>query len=122
MTIEELSGLGRVSKEIEIFKDLKCRMHTLTIKEEAEVNTAVAQYPNDIVVRAGVMQFETLCRAIENIAGRPFVEMKDLREYLSGLQRHILDYFWAAWTEHFDNESAKSVDALKKNSVDKPKD
>ena len=119
MTPEELAGLGRIKAEIEVFKGLKVVFHSLSVKEEEEVNVAVSQCPQDLMARSAALQIETLCRAIESIGGKTFIDVKDLRKYIESLQRHVLSALWISWTSDFDSKSLKEIDDLKKNSEER---
>jgi hypothetical protein len=116
MNIEELAGLGRIRKECEPFEGLKVMFHTLTLKEEKDVNVALSSYPQDILTRSIGIQIETLVRTIESIGEKTFTDLKELKEYLEGLQRHTISILWNAWSDEFDKESLKNVEDLKKNS------
>lgn len=117
MNCEELAGLGKVRKEVEPFEGLKIMMHSLSVSEEVEVNSALSNYPSDLMARSSGIQKETLVRAIESIGTRNYTDQKELRTYIDSLQRHTLGILWAAWTENFDSESMKKIEDLKKNSA-----
>lgn len=114
MNLEELAGLGKVTKELEPYQGLKVIMHSLSAGEEQKVNEHVATFPNDIVARAKALQIETLAHTIESINGKPFNEVKELRELLSNLQGMVLDQLYSAYLS-IEKESADSLDKLKKN-------
>lgn len=116
MNCEDLAGLGRVKKEIEPFTGLKVSFHSLTVKEEREINQAMAQVPQELLTRMTVLQIETLVRSIENIGGKTFTDPSALREYLENLQRHTLTILWDCWSKNFDQASLKDIEGLKKNS------
>jgi hypothetical protein len=115
MNAQELAGLGKIEKEVEAFQGLTVKFHSLTVKEEIALNAALSAAPQDLVSRSEVLQLETLINSIEKVGERVFSDPKELREYLIGLQRHVLAHLWDVWNSHFDQESAKKIEELKKN-------
>ena len=116
MTLEELAGLGRITKEVEPFKGLKVKLHSLTVKEEEEIYAELAKVPDDMLVKTSLLQVETLVRSIETINGEKFHQPTILRDYLKGLQRHTFGLIWQSWVKEIEEPSVLSVDDLKKNS------
>lgn len=114
MNIEELAGLGKVSKELEPLEGVKVVMHTLTAGEEQKMNEHVASFPNDIFARSKALQIETLVNSIESINGKLFSDNKELRAFLTNLQSYVLDHLYTAYIS-IEKESAESLDKLKKN-------
>lgn len=117
MTLAELAGLGKVTKEIEPIKELKIKVHSLTVQEEEEIYKALASVPDDPLVKTSALQIETLARAIESINGEKFHEVKVLVDYLKSIQRHILTVIWHAWMTEVEDKSVSDIATLKKNSV-----
>ena len=117
MNAEDLSGLGRVSKEVEPLTGLKVSFHSLSVGEEEKINIALAGLPADMIARSTGLQIETLAHSIEKIGGKAVTDIKELREYLRGLQRHTLSKLFECWSNEFDSDSAKQVDDLKKSSA-----
>ena len=116
MDLNELAGLGRISKEIEPIKNVKIKVHSLTVKEEEEIYSSLASVPDDALVKTSTLQIETLVRAIETINGEKFREIDVLKTYLKGLQRHVLSLIWQSWMKEIEDPSIKEIEALKKNS------
>ena len=117
MNAEDLAGLGRVQTEIEVLQGLKVTFHSLSVREEEEINIALAGLPSDIIARSTGLQIETLARSIEKIGGKVFMDIKELREYLRSLQRHTLAKLYECWSVEFDSSSSKLVDDVKKSSA-----
>lgn len=114
MNLEDLAGLGKVSKEIEPLEGVKVVMHTLSAGEEQKMNEAIATFPNDVFARARALQIETLVNSIESINGKVFNDHKELRTFLQNLQSQVLDHFYMAFSS-IEKESAETLDKLKKN-------
>lgn len=117
MNAADLAGFAKIRKEVEPIPGLKVTLHSLSVSEEEEVNIALSGYPNDAMARATGIQIETLVRAIETLGGKTFSDPKELRDYLKGLQRHVLDRLFSSWNIEFDLESASQIENLKKNSA-----
>ena len=116
MTVEELAGLGKVTKEVEPFKGLKVKMHSLTAREEEEIFAAMSVLPDDPLVRTTSLQVETLARTIESIGSKTYTDVKELKAYLKGLQRQVLVTLWETWMKEVENDAEKDVQDLKKDS------
>jgi len=117
MTLAELAGLGKVTKEIEPLKDLKIKVHSLTVKEEEEIYASLSKVSDDALVKTSALQIETLARAIETINGEKFTDVKILSDYLKTIQRHVLSVIWQAWMKDIEEQSVQDLASLKKNSV-----
>lgn len=114
LSLEELAGLGKVSRDVEPLSGIKVRMHTLTAGEEQKVNEFIASFPNDLMARSKVLQIETLVHSIESINGKVFSDTKELRAFLSNLQGFVLDHLYSAYI-NIEKESAETIDKLKKD-------
>ena len=115
MNIEELAGLGKITKEVEPLEGVKVLLHSLTAGEEQKVHQVISAFPNDIIARAKPLQIETLVNSIESINGKLFRDSKELRDFLTNLQGSVLDHLYNAYIS-LEQESADTLDKLKKNS------
>ena len=97
-------------------KDLKIKVHSLTVKEEQEIYKALASIGDDALVKTAALQVETLARAIETINGEKFYELKAIKDFLQTLQRHTLTAIWLTWVKEIEEPSITTIDSLKKNS------
>ena len=116
MNLSELAGWGRIAKEIEPLKDLKLRVHSLTVKEEEEIYTVIAKVSDDALVKTSALQIETLARSIETINGEKFLDVEVLRNHLKSLQRHLLNVIWQSWVKEIEEPAINSINDSKKNS------
>ena len=122
MSVEELAGLGKVTKEIEPLKGFKIKIHSLTVAEEEEIYKALSKLPDDPLVRTSNLQIETLSRAIESINNVAFYEVNELKNHLRKLQRHVLSTLWEAFIKEVEENSLKEIGDLKKNSEQPTRD
>ena len=116
MNLSDISGLGKITKEIEPLKDIKIIAHSLSVKEEEEIYEELSKCKDDALVKTTALQIETLSRSIESINGQKFFEVKVIREYLKGIQRHLLTGIWLTWVKEIEEPSLTTITDLKKNS------
>ena len=110
--IESLAKLGRVDKEIEVNKDLKIKIHTLSASEQQSALTSVPQDSPSEFARLSHLQHAVLAQAIDEINGEK-VGKDQIKKILGVLQASLVaDIF----TQHslLTQEQDKILEELKK--------
>jgi len=115
MELQELAGLGKIRKELTLFKNTKLVMHSLSVEEQEEVLKALAGSPDDLLYKTYRLQIETLVRAIEQLGNVKFFNIEEGRKVLMSLQK---DFFKLLWDEYekLESENKDTFETLKKNS------
>jgi hypothetical protein len=109
--LRSLKQLGRVEKELDINKELKLIVHTLSVLEQQVVMERLPEGGNDIS-RFVTLQKETLVEAIDKINNLD-VTKEDVREFLESLQYNILAEIFTKYNMLAEDQT-KLLDELKK--------
>lgn len=113
MDLERLDQLGRVEKEIELSKDWKVTLHTLTVIEQQKALKEVPEDVDEDAAKFTYLQTAILVQATDKINGVP-VEEKKVREIYQKMQYNIAAKLFAKYLE-MTAEQTKVIDELKKN-------
>jgi len=109
--LKSLSQLGRVSKELEINKELRITVHTLSVLEQQTVMGKLPETGNDIS-RFVTLQKETLVEAVDKVNDLA-VTKEDIREFLESVQYNILADIFTKYNA-LGEDQTKILDELKK--------
>jgi hypothetical protein len=112
MGIISLAQLGRVEKEVVINKDLKLKLHTLSV---TEMQKALAGIPNDIeneVAKFTHMQQAVLIQATDSVNDQGITK-DEAKELYANLQHNIFAEIFVEYTA-LAGEQAKVLEDLKK--------
>ena len=110
--IASLAKLGRVEKEIEVTKDLKVKIHTLSALEQQTALTDVPQNAPSEFARLSHLQHAVLVQAIDEVNGEK-ISKDQAKKLFSALQASLVaDIF----TQHslLTQEQDKVLEELKK--------
>lgn len=113
MDLSALTQLGRVEKEIELSKDWKIRLHTLSVVEQQQALRTLPQDVEDDLTKLTYLQMAMLISATDTINGEK-VTKEELKKLYSDMQNNVLASLFSRYLE-INADQNKIIDELKKN-------
>ena len=112
MDIKTLSQLGRVEKEIELNKELRVKLHTLSALEQQTALSSVPENIENVAARFAMLQVSVLTQAVDSINGEA-ISKDQAKELFNTMQYSILSDLFTAYSE-MSNEQTQVMEELKK--------
>lgn len=115
MSLKSLASLGRVSKEVEINKELKVTLHTVSSGDQEKV---LLQIPTegDGTAKYAAIQRATLVYATDSINDQKFDDTNraELQEFYSSIQYSLLAQIFEAYLSCLSEQNTILEDLKKK--------
>ena len=112
MDIKSLAQLGRIEKEIEVNKELRVKLHTLSAIEHQMALASVPETVENVTARFTFLQVGVLVQATDMVNGEVVTEAQ-AKELYENMQYNMLSDIFTAYSE-IANDQAKVMEELKK--------
>lgn len=112
MDIKSLAQLGRIEKEIEVNKELRVKVHTLSTLESQKALSSIPESIENVVARFAFVQSAMLAQATDEVNGQA-VTKEEARELYDNMQYTMLQEIYTVFNE-LSGDQAKVMEELKK--------
>lgn len=112
MDLKSLSQLGRIEKEIEINKELRVKLHTLSTIEQQLALSSVPETIENVTARFSFLQVAVLAQATSHVNGEAITKA-DATTFYNDMQYNLLSEIFTAYSD-MSGEQTNVMEELKK--------
>jgi hypothetical protein len=112
MDLKSLAQLGRIEKEVEVNKELRVKLHTLSTIEQQIALSSVPEAVENVTARFTYLQVAVLIQATDAVNGES-VTKEQAKELYDNVQYNILSEIFTAYSD-VAGEQTKVMEELKK--------
>lgn len=112
MDIKSLAQLGRIEKEVEVNKELRVKLHTLSALEQQAALSSVPENVENVAARFAMLQVSVLSQATDAINGEAITK-DQAKELYTNMQYSILSDIFTAYSD-MSNDQTQVMEELKK--------
>lgn len=112
MDLKSLAQLGRIEKEVEVNKELRVKLHTLSTIEQQVALSSVPETIENVTARFTFLQVSVLTQATDAVNGEAITK-DQAKEFYDNMQYNILSEIFTAYSD-VAGEQSKVMEELKK--------